>query len=251
MIYWTEYAERGTWDTADTNWNQQIWKQQLWLMEIWELTYEYFWCAEMICEGMSVISFSSVLKCCLFPPKQGEKLNTVLWYMSKREILSFFCLSFSLHVSRIARSCQSPLLTLPHAPSFLHPYPPFPFLLFADFCLLTFHLSTEQILLQLPKLCQKTLWLFNYFISSTAFSANGSLNGDCAGWSRLIKTLAELREWHFRALNINISFFNSLQLAGSKELVDFNKTHFMEMDNSKCLGFFSCIKWQIMFTFFL
>lgn len=34
---------------------------------------------------------------------------------------------------------------------------------FSRFCLLTFHLSAEQIPLQLPKLCQKALPLFIYF----------------------------------------------------------------------------------------
>lgn len=107
MIYWTEYAERGTWDTADTNWNQQFW--QLWVMEIWELTYEYFWCAEMICEGMSVISFSSVLKCCLFPPKAGGKVELCpVVHVQKRDIVFFLPLFLPSCVSHCSLLSVSP-----------------------------------------------------------------------------------------------------------------------------------------------
>lgn len=98
----------------------------------------------------------------------------------------FLSLTHSL-VTFSASRCLSLCLTS------LHPYPPFPSH-FSRFCLLNFHLSAEQIPLQLPKLCQKALSVFLYIFLLLLFSgATSSLNSNCAGWNRLITIWAEPR----------------------------------------------------------
>lgn len=131
--------------------------------------------------------------------------------------VSVSALSFSLHFSRLL-TLVTLSATLAPSLSASRPFisPPIPTISishFSRFCLLTFHLSAQQIPLQLPKLCQKTLSLFIYFFYS--FSATSSLNGKCARWNRLIITFAETQELYFR--HVTDAFIdNNLQSAGEK-----------------------------------
>lgn len=149
-------------------------------------------------------------------PRRGGKVCPVV-HVQMRDVVP---LSLFLHSSLPALISLNSItsfsvpLALPHILSFLHPYPPF-LSHFSRFCLLTFHLSAQQIPLQLPKLCQKTLFLFIYFFCSF-YCCQQFQMATLLERNILVKTLAEPRQQRLRRLT---DAFIRRQ-AGKKQLGD-------------------------------
>lgn len=178
-------------------------------------------------------------------PKQRKIFILSCGTCAKKRELSSFCLCVCTlsHFLPSFLSLAHSLVTVSASPSASRPFistsiPTISISHFSRFCLLTFHLSAEQIPLQLPKLCQKALLLFIYFFHCHCFSATSSLNGMCAGWNRFIIIWEKPYELHFKHLT-DAFIHNNLQSASEKELGHIDGTQV----SCKCI-IGNCFSWQ-------
>lgn len=153
-----------------------------------ELSYEYFWWAEIFNDGKEVISFNHYLKRGLRSVNGVSsvkyKFHSVFGTCSEEKekkmccpLSLYFFLTFSLRFSHLLAHlslcfCLALCLT-----SFLHSFPPLPFLIFPDFAYSPSTCQPSKFLCNCQNCVRKH---FRYlYISPCCFSAASSLNGKC------------------------------------------------------------------------